>query len=129
MTARTLRFWALMVVALLTAVLPKAVSAQSETNSAQPALAAEEREGCTRNLKVIYDAIQAFQYDHKDLPNWLSDLVPDYLSDPNVLICPVCRRTGKTEAPPLADPKVACSYVFEFSPVPVGAASPGGLRH
>ena len=129
MTARTLRFWALMVVALPTAVLPEVVSAQSETNSAQPALAAEEREGCTRNLKVIYDAIQAYQYDHKDLPNWLSDLVPDYISDPNVLICPVCRRTGKTEAPPLADPKLACSYVFEFSPVPVGSPPPGEPRH
>lgn len=96
---------------------------------AQPALAAEEREGCTRNLKVIYDAIQAYQYDHKDLPLWLSDLVPDYISDPNVLICPVCRRTGKTEVPPLADPKLACSYLYEFSPVPVGTAKAGESRH
>ena len=92
-------------------------------------LAAEEKEACTRNLKVIYDAIQAYQYDHKDLPNWLSDLVPDYISDGNVLICPVCRRTGRTELPPLADPKLACSYVFEFSPVPVGKAMPGEPRH
>jgi hypothetical protein len=128
MRVLTLRWWAPVVVALLTAgILPKAVCAQNQAG--QSSLAAEEQETCTRNLRIIYDAIQAYQYDHKDLPNWLSDLVPDYLSDPNVLICPVCRRTGKTEAPPLADPKVACSYVFEFSPVPVGAASPGGLRH
>jgi hypothetical protein len=82
-----------------------------------------------RNLKVIYDAIQAYQFDHKDLPNWLSDLVPDYLSDGNVLICPVCRRTGRTEGPPLADPKLACSYLFEFCPVPVGQPHPGEPPH
>src|SRR5512138_2422073 len=65
----------------------------------------EEKKACTANLQVIYRAIQTFQEDHKDLPFWLSDLVPQYLPDATVLICPVCRRTGKTEAPPLADPK------------------------
>ena len=95
--------------------------------SAQPAStpptlngAGEEKEACTRNLKVIYDAIQAYRLDHKDLPNWLSDLVPQYLADASVLVCPVCRRTGETEAPPLADPKLPCSYLFEFSPAPLG---------
>src|SRR4029078_7790297 len=76
-----------------------------------------------------YDAIQAYQFDHKELPNWLSDLVPDYIPDGNALICPVCRRTGRTEKPPLADPKLACSYLFEFSPVPlVTGAGPGEPR-
>jgi hypothetical protein len=103
--------------------------AQNDSVSGPAALAAEEKESCTRNLKVIYDAIQAYQFDHKDLPNWLSDLVPDYLTDPNVLICPVCRRTGKTESPPLADPKLACSYVFDFCPVPVGPILPREARH
>src|SRR5262245_25483306 len=55
-------------------------------------LAANEKEDCTKNLKVIYDGIEAYRKDHKDLPNWLSDLVPDYLPDANVLVCPVCRR-------------------------------------
>src|SRR5882757_2941687 len=54
-------------------------------------LAANEKEECTKNLKLIYDSIEAYRKDHKDLPNWLSDLVPDYLADANVLICPVCR--------------------------------------
>lgn len=125
-----LRSWALLALTLLaTGVVPGVAFAQNEADRAQSNLAAEERETCTRNLKIIYDAIQAYQYDHKDLPNWLSDLVPDYISDPNVLICPVCRRTGRTEMPPLADPKVACSYVFEFSPAPVGSALAGGVRH
>jgi hypothetical protein len=78
-----------------------------------------EREGCIRNLKVIYDAIQAYQMDHKDIPNWLSDLVPQYLNDANVLVCPVCKRTGAAEAPPLADPNLPCSYLYEFCPLPL----------
>src|SRR4051812_34721580 len=47
-------------------------------------VAAREKEECTKNLKLIYDATQAYQQEHKDLPNWLSDLVPDYLQDANV---------------------------------------------
>lgn len=93
-----------------------------------PELAAQEEAACIKNLQQIYKAIQAYQRDHHDLPNWLSDLVPQYLPDANVLICPVCRRTGKTEAPPLADPKLPCSYLFEFCPVPLGRAAPGWTR-
>ena len=130
MRAWGVRLWALTGVALLTASrVPITISAQGETVAVTQGLAAEEREACTRNLKVIYDAIQAYQYDHKDLPKWLSELVPDYLIDPNVLICPVCRRTGRAEAPPLADPKLACSYLYEFSPVPVGPVRPGEPVH
>lgn len=84
----------------------------------------EERQACGRNLMQIYAAIQAYQDDHKDLPNWLSDLVPQYLPDANVLICPTCKRTGKTEGPPLADPKIASSYLFEFCPVQLGDLAP-----
>jgi hypothetical protein len=95
---------------------------------AQDDTAAQEKEACTRNLKQIYEAIQSYQIDHKDLPNWLSDLVPQYLSDANVLICPVCRRTGKVELPPLADPKISCSYLFELCPVPLGNEAPNAPK-
>ena len=98
--------------------------AQATPTAGAPNRAAEEKAACIKNLKVIYDAIQAFQVDQRDLPNWLSDLVPKYLPDANVLICPVCRRTGQTEAPPLADPKLPTSYVFEFCPVPLREAAP-----
>jgi hypothetical protein len=96
--------------------------AVEQTNAAAgaPNRAAEEKAACTKNLKAIYHAIQAYQTDHRDLPNWLSDLVPQYLPDANVLVCPVCRRTGQTEAPPLADPKLASSYLYEFCPAPLG---------
>jgi hypothetical protein len=95
---------------------------------AQEELATQERENCKSNLKHIYEAIQNYQVDHKDLPNWLSDLVPKYLSDANVLICPVSRRTGRVELPPLADPKIPCSYLFEFCPVPLGDEAPNAPK-
>lgn len=96
------------------------------TQAAEPARtqALDDKEACIRNLKVIYQAIKAYEADHKDLPNWCSDLVPEYLPDANVLICPLCRRTGQTEGPPLADPKIPSSYLFEFCPVPLGNEAP-----
>jgi hypothetical protein len=104
------------------------VGAASPTNSPaqSAALAAEEKEACMRNLKQIYTAVQAFRSDHKDLPNWLSDLVPQYLPDANVLVCPACRRTGKIESAPLADPNISTSYLFEFCPLPLGRSLTNG---
>src|SRR5262249_39714457 len=69
-----------------------------------------------------------YQVDHKDLPNWLSDLVPQYLTDANALICPVCRRTGQVESPLLVDPKMSCSYLFEFCPVALGNEAPNAPK-
>src|SRR5690349_9214350 len=98
-----------------------AFTAGAQTNAVSEAAATQkaEREGCIRNLKLIYDAIQAYQMDHKDIPNWLSDLVPQYLNDGNVLICPVCKRTGEAETSALADPNMPCSYLYEFCPSPL----------
>jgi hypothetical protein len=96
---------------------------EAHTNAVPAAQAAEEKAACIQNLKTIYSAIEAYQLDHKDLPNWLSDLVPKYLPDANVLTCPVCRRTGQAEQGRLGDPKIPSSYLFEFCPVPLGAAA------
>ena len=119
---RRLTHW--LVAAGLAAALSRPFATHAAEAAASPELAQEEKEGCTKNLNLIYQAIQAYQTDHQDLPNWLSDLVPQYLADANVLICPVCRRTGKTESPPLADPKLPSSYLFEFCPVPLGSSAP-----
>ena len=96
------------------------VQAQADASATEAKLAADEKEGCIRNLKVIYDAIQTYRTDHKDIPNWLSDLVPQYIPDANVLTCPVCKRTGQTEISSLADPKIPSSYLYEFCPLPLG---------
>jgi hypothetical protein len=106
------------------AALPAASPAQNpDAESAK--LEAAEKEACSKNLRQIYDAIQAYQTDHKELPNWLSDLVPQYLDDPNVLTCPVCKRTGRAETSALADPKITSSYLYEFCPLPLGTTAPG----
>jgi hypothetical protein len=97
--------------------------AEDQTNDVETAkLDAAEKQECINHLKLIYDAVQAYRVDHKDLPFWLSDLVPQYLTDANVLICPVAKRTGKSEVPGMADPKIPCSYLWEFSPQRLGKA-------
>src|SRR5437588_657835 len=85
------------------------VFGRADEKPASAELAAREKEGCTQNLKAIYAAIEVYRRDHKDVPNWFSDLVPDYLPDVNVLVCPVCRRTGETESAALTDPRIASS--------------------
>lgn len=114
-------------IALASSVLspPINVGVRAAPAPAPSDLATQEKGECTKNLKTIYEAIEAYRNEHKNLPNWLSDLMPDYLPDANVLICPVCRRTGKTEKPPLADPHLASSYLFEFCPVRLGNSAPG----
>jgi len=94
--------------------------AQTNAPAVDSQQAAEDKVNCSHNLKLIYDAIQAYRTDHKDIPNWLSDLVPQYLNDANILICPVCKRTGQIESSALADPKIPCSYLYEFCPLPLG---------
>jgi hypothetical protein len=117
--------WFTILVVGATVMAGSASVASAQTNPAAGSTnqAAEEKEACKKNLKVIYAAIQAFEADHHDLPNWLSDLVPQYLADMNVLMCPACRRTGKTEEQLLADPKLPSSYLFEFCPLPLGSAA------
>jgi len=76
-----------------------------------------------RNLRQIYDAIQAYKNKHGALPNWLSDLVPDFLPDTNVLMSPIERRTGVSQLWGYGDPKVKSSYIYEFN-----NSKAGGVR-
>lgn len=71
---------------------------------------------CTQNLLVIGGAIQIYQNEHGDLPEWLSDLHPKYLPDPNILICPADTSGGKAGYPLNVDPKMSVSYGYEFHP-------------
>ena len=73
-------------------------------------------ETCTQNLLAIGGAIQAYQKEHGDLPEWLSDLHPKYLPDPNILICPADTSGGKAGYPLNVDPKMSVSYGYEFHP-------------
>ncbi len=124
MKSRIARWCFIVIWAAASFATKSAARDQADAEASKVRLGTEEKDDCINHLKLIYDAIQAYQVDHKDLPNWLSDLVPQYLTDANVLICPVSKRTGKAESAGLADPKIASSYLYEFSPQPLGNALP-----
>jgi thiol-disulfide isomerase/thioredoxin len=106
---------------------PDPVAGEATNQAAAAALAVGEKEACLKNLKQIYEAIQAYRKDHKQLPDWLSDLVPKYLAAPAVLTCTVTTRTGRGIAfPHLADPKLPCSYLYEFCDGEAGFIFRGG---
>ncbi len=109
--------WAILLGAFFAAFSTAAQTAAAPATAA--AREAAEKAECTQHLKTLYAAVQAYQRDHKALPNWLSDLVPQYLEDANILTCPVALRTGETVARTQADPKLPSSYVYEFSVAPL----------
>lgn len=78
-----------------------------------------DRDLCKKNLSTIYNAIKSYRADHKDIPPYLSDLVPKYLKDPNVLVCPAVRKTGNVNNFGIEDPKLSISYTYEFSDSPI----------
>lgn len=66
------------------------------------------------------------------MPDWLSDLVPRYLTDTNCFLCPTHARTGmQPNFLPGGDPKLTSSYSYEFCGStnvytdPFGLAAPG----
>jgi hypothetical protein len=97
---------------------PAALSAEKAvywtTNSADAA-------ACQSQLNIIYGALQEYQKRNQNLPRWLSDLVPDYIHDPNTLVCPYVSKTGNLKkfrekyflGRVFKDPG-SCSYGYEF---------------
>lgn len=85
-----------------------------------------DREACEKNLHAIYKAIQTYRTERKDLPAWLSDLVPKYIKDPNLLICPVIKKTGAVNTLGIEDPKMSTAYIYEFADTPVPNGIHGG---
>ncbi len=69
---------------------------------------------CTQNLLAIGKAIQTYQKEHNDFPQWLSDLHPKYLADANSLLCPADTKGGKPLFLINADPKMPVSYGYQF---------------
>jgi len=79
---------------------------------------AEEMKTCGQNLKKMYAAIKKYEKDKGELPNWLSDLVPDYFSK-ELLLCPSDPSRTRAVYP---DPKLPCGYTYEFCPAQVSVA-------
>ena len=70
-------------------------------------------------LRVIGKAVKGYRSEHNgEMPNWLSDLYPKYLQDPNLLLCPADETEGSpARYPAFKDPKMPCSYLYEFNPM------------
>jgi hypothetical protein len=89
------------------------------TNEYNPSTDKSEAATCKQNLEKINAALQDYRKDNNDAPNWLFDLVPKYITDTNILICPVTTRTGLQSAFGVLDPRVYSSYLYEFTPTDI----------
>ena len=76
----------------------------------------KEVEDCERHLLQIGKALQTYQKEHDDFPQWLSDLYPQYLPKANLLICSADGLSGRTVFASNRDPKMPVSYGYQFHP-------------
>jgi thiol-disulfide isomerase/thioredoxin len=79
------------------------------------ATAAEDPvETCTERLKAVHKALVAYERDHHQWPDHLSDLVPRYLPDAAALRDPADPGTGDLGSDQAkADPRSRVSYSYE----------------
>ena len=110
-------------VRLAQAIDPKAASKSQPTPSEDPSDRTtkaeqidENVEICKQHLLEIGKAIQAYQKEQDDFPEWLSELYPKYLPDANILLCPADRIGGRALFPPNVDPKMPVSYGYGLRP-------------
>lgn len=88
---------------------------------------------CSTHLLLLWDALNNYRKAHKELPAKLSDLHPQFLTDPEILFCPVARRKGKTileisRGSEYEDDDTATSYSFEFSLKAIKEFAPKTMR-
>jgi hypothetical protein len=74
-----------------------------------------EKEIDSAQMRQIWKALMAYVADKGQTPDYLSDLVPEYLPDKSVLVSPAHRRTGMSGDNGHVDPKLPASYCYEFS--------------
>jgi hypothetical protein len=85
---------------------------------------AADQVACERQMNFLYGAIQEYQNRYHKLPRWLSDLVPEFIDDPEKLICPFVRATGNVKkwreglrtVPVFGDPKSTYGYELCLEP-------------
>ena len=69
---------------LLALLLLEGVCLSEQQNSGLPSV----RKTCSENLNLIFDALQQYSQDNGSYPSSLGKLIPTYISDPDVLVCP-----------------------------------------
>ncbi|MCL4178229.1 MAG: carboxypeptidase regulatory-like domain-containing protein [Verrucomicrobia bacterium] len=102
---------------------PVAVSAPDDP----VALDERDREIDKAQLLKIYDAIQAYRQKHGQLPGWLADLFPEFLNDPGILVSPAEPRRGAPQTWGYGEPRMHCSYIYEFSQAEAGGRRDQGI--
>ncbi len=71
---------------------------------------------CTQNLVAIGKALHTYEKEHGDFPEWLSELHPKFLANPNALICPADEDQGVPILPYNTDPNLPVSYNYDCDP-------------
>ena len=71
---------------------------------------------CTQNLKEIGNALHIYEKEHNDLPEWLSEIHPKYLTNSKALICPADEDKGIPVLAYNTDPNLPVSYYYDFDP-------------
>ena len=98
---------------LLSDAYPHEVASPTEKQTENP----EGIEKCRENLRRIQLALEKYRDETNRDPQWLSELVPEYL-DKKDLLCPADATYGKpgvlTDG--AADPTLLCSYLYQFRP-------------
>ena len=87
--------------------------------TAEPGITGQDAENlktCAQNLSVIGTALHAYEKEHGDFPEWLSELHPTYLIDTNALICPADGDSGIPILPYDTDPNLPVSYSYDCTP-------------
>ena len=69
--------------------------AEEQANFRKRTTDPEHRQLCQRNLTRIFDALGQYVERYGTLPNWLSDVFPEFISDRDVLVCPYVAKTGQ----------------------------------
>lgn len=76
---------------------------------------------CQAKLNKIFEGIREYEQKVKRLPDWLSDLHPEFIDDPSVFICPFVERMGDYQSwrsgvrvEVFWDPILPISYGYEF---------------
>lgn len=94
---------------------------------AQATLEDDEKAETWAQMHRAWVAIMAYQKDHGQVPDNLSDLVPDYLPNADALISPTEKRTGRHGDFEHKDPKFRNSFCYEFSAEKFGSKT-GTMR-
>ena len=94
----------------------KKISVGSEDESLITEQESKNLKICTQNLASIGEALQTYEKEHGDFPEWLSKLHPKYLTNAGSLICPADEDQGIPVLPYNTDTNLPVSYNYDCDP-------------